>query len=100
MAGPGSPDAAGVAVPGPEPTNPMHNAKSKPRTPHRATAPRRTPAGPSTVADDRRTRLRLRELCDEVLASHRVASDRDLFTDADRREAQALLGGLALARRG
>jgi hypothetical protein len=47
--------------------------------------------GPTPVATDRRTRTRLRELCDEVLASYRVASDSDLFTDEDRREAQALL---------
>lgn len=40
---------------------------------------------------DRRTRPRLRELCDEVLASFRVATDRDLFTDADRRAARVYL---------
>ena len=78
----------------------MRNAKSAARTPRAA---RRAPAavrasGPSAVTDDRRTRLRLRELCDEVLASHRVASDRDLFTDADRREAQAITGLSLVAR--
>ena len=52
---------------------------------------RSTAAGPRLVAADRRTRLRLRELCDEVIASFRVASDRDLLTDRDRMEAQALL---------
>lgn len=41
-------------------------------------------AGPATVSDDRRTLLRLRDLCDEVLASHRIAADRDLFSDDDR----------------
>ena len=44
---------------------------------------------------DRRTLLRLRDLCDEVLASHRVAHERDLISDADRREAQAMLSALA-----
>jgi hypothetical protein len=36
------------------------------------------------VTSDRRNHRRLRELCDEVLASHRVASGEDLFSDADR----------------
>lgn len=52
-------------------------------------------AGPASVIDDRRTLLRLRDLCDEVLASHRIASDRDLFSDDDRlavRQLVPLLG--------
>lgn len=40
---------------------------------------------------DRRTRLRLRELCDEVLASWRLAADRDLFSADDRAAAQQLI---------
>ena len=48
-------------------------------------------AGPATVNGDRRTLLRLRDLCDEVLASHRVASDRDLFSDDDRMAARTLI---------
>lgn len=49
---------------------------------------------------ERRTHARLRDLCDEVLASFRVATDRDPLTDADRREAEALLSRLgAPARR-
>lgn len=40
---------------------------------------------------DRRTRPRLRELCDEVLASFRAATDRDLFSDEDRRAARVFL---------
>ena len=40
---------------------------------------------------DRRTRTRLRELCDEVIASYRAATNRELFTDRDREEARALL---------
>lgn len=47
--------------------------------------------GPRHVSDDRRTHQRLRDLCDEVLASFRVAADKDLFTDADRIEAHTLL---------
>jgi hypothetical protein len=39
----------------------------------------------------RRTRLHLRELCDEVLASYRVATARDPLTADDRAEAGVLL---------
>jgi len=45
-------------------------------------------------SDDRRTRLRLRELCDEVIASYRVAQGRAPIADAERREAEQLLAGL------
>jgi hypothetical protein len=48
-------------------------------------------SGQATTAADRRTRLRLRELCDEVLASYRLASDRDLFTADDRTAARQLI---------
>ena len=43
----------------------------------------------------RRMRLRLRELCDEVLASHRVATGRDPLTPSDRAEASSLLRRIA-----
>lgn len=45
-------------------------------------------------ADDRRSRLRLRDLCDEVLASFRVARGADPISDADRALADAVLSGL------
>jgi hypothetical protein len=48
-------------------------------------------SGPRPVAPDRRSRARLRELCDEVLASFRVASDRDPISDQDRKAAMELL---------
>ena len=48
-------------------------------------------AGPRNVPDNRRTRNRLRELCDEVLASHRVAKARELFAEDERNEARAVL---------
>ena len=51
-------------------------------------------AADRTESSTRRTRLRLRELCDEVLASHRVATSRDPLTDEDRRTADALLGAV------
>lgn len=46
-------------------------------------------------ADDRRQRTRLRELCDEVLASFRVASGEDVLSAEDRREARTLLDRFA-----
>jgi hypothetical protein len=52
-------------------------------------------AGPQGVSTDRRNRRHLRELCDEVLASYRIASDRDLFTDADRADARNILARVA-----
>jgi hypothetical protein len=51
--------------------------------------------GPMGVPSDRRNRRRLRELCDEVLASYRVASDRDVISDADRADARAMLARIA-----
>ena len=45
--------------------------------------------------DDRRRLLRLRELCDEILASRRVEEGRDLLTDEERAEARSLLAGFA-----
>lgn len=40
---------------------------------------------------ERRTHQRLRELCDEVLASYRVAIGDDLMTPEDREAAQHVL---------
>ena len=48
-------------------------------------------AGPRPVASDRRQRTRLRDLCDEVLASFRLASDRDPISEQDRQAASELL---------
>lgn len=50
---------------------------------------RRTVAANST--NERRQRARLRELCDEVLASYRVARGQDLFSESERAEARQLL---------
>ena len=58
------------------------------------------PAGPQRVPANRRSRVRLRELCDEVLASFRVARERDLISDGDRQAAQAVLAQVAPTRRG
>ena len=40
---------------------------------------------------DRRTRVRLRELCDEVLASYRLAQGQDLLSPEEREAAQQVL---------
>ena len=53
----------------------------------------------TTAAADRRTRLRLRDLCDEVIASFRLASGRDLLSDAERAEARATLAHVTPAIR-
>ena len=57
----------------------------------------------STTRDasgSRRTRLRLRELCDEVLASYRIATDRTPITARKRAEATALLRHVTPTLRG
>jgi hypothetical protein len=51
--------------------------------------------GPKSVSSDRRNRRRLRELCDEVLASYRIASDRDVITESDRADARQVLASIA-----
>ena len=50
--------------------------------------------GPKSVSSDRRNRRRLRELCDEVLASYRIASDRDVITESDRADARLVLASI------
>ncbi|HTK46598.1 MAG TPA: hypothetical protein VL328_01300 [Gemmatimonadaceae bacterium] len=55
-------------------------------------------AGPRPVRSDRRRRNRLRDLCDEVLASFRVANDRDPISEQDRAIASEMLKGLAAGR--
>lgn len=51
----------------------------------------RGPRGPRRASSDRRTRSRLRELCDEVLASYRIAQGQDLVTSEDRQAAEQVL---------
>lgn len=41
--------------------------------------------------------MRLRDLCDEVLASFRVAADRDIISDQDRVDARSILAGLGFS---
>jgi hypothetical protein len=47
--------------------------------------------GPRFVVDERRSRHRLRDLCEEVLASYRAARGIDVVAESDRREARELL---------
>ena len=51
--------------------------------------------GPKSVPSDRRNRRRLRELCDEVLASYRLASDRDVISESERADAREVLASIA-----
>jgi hypothetical protein len=55
---------------------------------------KRGPQGQRRQSADRRTRGRLRELCDEILASYRLAQGEDLLSAEDRRSAEDLLKGL------
>jgi hypothetical protein len=55
-------------------------------------------AGPRSVYAERRRRNRLRDLCDEVLASFRIAADRDPISEQDRAIASEMLKGLAVSR--
>ena len=54
----------------------------------------RGPEGPRRSRQDRRVRGRLRELCEEVLASYRVAQGQDLVTSEERDTAQQMLRSL------
>jgi hypothetical protein len=51
--------------------------------------------GPQGVTSDRRNRRHLRELCDEVLASYRVAAGQDLFSDSDRADTRSIMARIA-----
>jgi len=51
--------------------------------------------GPRRVASERRRRTHLRDLCDEVLASFRLASDRDPISELDRQTAMEMLPQVA-----
>jgi hypothetical protein len=71
----------------------MATASSRHAGPDRRTARRRDSV-------ERRTHARLRDLCDEVLASYRLATERDPLSDADRREARSFLARLGVPTRG
>jgi hypothetical protein len=47
---------------------------------------------------ERRTKLRLRDLCDEVLASYHQARGRDLFSSDDRQIARELMTSVVNSR--
>ncbi|MDB4887656.1 MAG: hypothetical protein JWN79_3094 [Gemmatimonadetes bacterium] len=64
-----------------------------------------TPSSPRqtvtpTAPAERRNRTRLRDLCDEVLASFRAASSRETISEQDRRDSMDILAAIApLSRR-
>lgn len=53
--------------------------------------------GPERVTRERRQRSRLRDLCDEVLASFRVAQERELISEREKAESRALLARMTPA---
>jgi hypothetical protein len=55
----------------------------------------RAPQMPRRRSKDRRSLNRLRELCDEVLASYRLAQGEDVVTDEDREIATQVLRGIS-----
>ena len=65
---------------------------------HSRTAPDSS-IGRRRATSDRRQRARLRDLCDEVLASFRLATGHDPISEQDRQEAKELMRGLAPMRR-
>lgn len=56
------------------------------------------PTSSQRPAADRRSRARLRDLCDEVLASYRFAATGEMFSEQDRTEGRALIGKLVPRR--
>jgi len=64
------------------------------RGPRGPQGPRRQRENRADGAGDRRTRGRLRELCEEVLASYRIAQGEDLVTPEDRQVAGQVLRSL------
>ena len=69
----------------------MHDMTTK------STKTRADATGPLRVSQDRRERSRLRELCDEVLASFRVAQSRELISERELAESRALLATMTPA---
>ena len=59
------------------------------------TTPVPQPLDDASTPEDRRQRLRLRELCDEVIASRRVESEQDVLSPDERAEARSLLAEIA-----
>ena len=55
----------------------------------------RLASGATIPSADRRRRTRLRDLCDEVLASFRLARQQDQFTENDRAEGRRLVEQIA-----
>lgn len=53
----------------------------------------------SSLPADRRRRARLRDLCDEVLASFRAAASRDVISPTEREEGRAVLSKMDILPR-
>lgn len=65
-----------------------------------AKSPANTIPSITAAPAERRRRTRLRDLCDEVIASFRAASSREIISEQDRAESVDLLSRIApLSRR-
>ena len=67
---------------------------SSPDRRHNAGVCKSQDQGRRTAGADRRSRQNLRELCDEVLASYRAATEGPMLSEPERREAESLLAEL------
>ena len=65
------------------------------RTSDSRTSTSRLTPGATVPSADRRRRTRLRDLCDEVLASFRMARQQDQFSEHDRAEGRKLVEQIA-----
>jgi hypothetical protein len=65
------------------------------RTKNSRVSTNRPASGSAIPSSDRRRRTRLRDLCDEVLASFRMARHEDPFTEHDRVEGRKLVEQIA-----
>lgn len=62
---------------------------------HTPSAVSRIPSTTTSAPAERRSRARLRDLCDEVLASYRAASSREVISEQERAESYDLLARIA-----
>lgn len=80
------------------PTSPITSADATEAGTRTLGPDRRSDERQHSEGEGRRHKLRLRELCDEVIASHRAARERDLFSDGDRAAARAMIGEVAAGK--
>lgn len=67
------------------------------KTSTKTTPTRTSTTGPARVSTERRQRGRLRDLCDEVLASFRIARSQELISERELAESRAMLASMTPA---